>query len=57
MAFRYTRSSDEEGNVDIFLVRALFARLETVLSDVVAVICCEDEVRIFRYAVLVESRS
>jgi hypothetical protein len=39
MAFGYTGSSDEEGNVNVFFVRALLARLEAVLSDVVAVVC------------------
>jgi hypothetical protein len=39
MAFRHTGSSDEEGDVDVFFVRALLAGLEAVLSDVVAVVC------------------
>lgn len=38
-AFGYTGSSDEEGDVDVFFVRALLARLESVLADVIAVVC------------------
>lgn len=39
MAFGYAWSADEERDVDVFFVRALLARLEAVLADVVAVVC------------------
>lgn len=42
MAFGDTESADEEGDVDVFFVRALLAGLEAVLSDVVAIVCRED---------------
>ena len=41
-----TWSSDDEGDVDVFLESTLFAGVKTVLRDVVAVVRGVDDVRI-----------
>lgn len=52
---RYTRPSDDERNVDVFLVGALFSWLKAVLPNVIAVVCCEDEICVVEYAVFFEA--
>ena len=47
-AFCDTRTADEEGYVDIFLNAAAFSRREAVLRDVEAVVCCVNQVSIFK---------
>jgi hypothetical protein len=41
-AFCYTRTTDEEGYIDIFFDAAAFSGWEAVLRDMEAVICCVD---------------
>jgi hypothetical protein len=43
-----TRAADEEGNVNIFFYSAALARWETVLSDVVSVVSCVDQVSVLQ---------
>jgi hypothetical protein len=55
VVFWHAWAAGEEGNIDVFFVGALFAGLEAVLADVVAIVGCEDQVGFFEDAVVVEA--
>ena len=54
MSFGYTGSSDEEGDVDVFFVRALLAGLKAVLAHVIAVVRGKYQIRVFHDTVMIE---
>ena len=49
-----TRSPDYKGDVYVFLKATFLARVETVLGDMVAIICGVDDVCIIEDAVFLE---
>ena len=52
MAFGHTGSSDEEGDVDVFFVRALLAGLKAVLAHMIAVVRGKYQIRVFHDTVM-----